>query len=55
VQIKPDNIFYLKRPSLTLEKDSEMTRDEKAELVVMKSKQRLGKACLDEVSIYFYK
>lgn len=58
VQIKPDNLFFLKRPALTRQKDQEEiepSADEKAELVVKRAKQRLGSAHLEEYSIYFYR
>lgn len=54
VQIKPDNLYYIKRPGLSIE-NWESTELEKAELDVRKVKQRLWKASLEEVEIYFYK
>ena len=54
IQIKPDNLFYIKRPWLSMEL-AEPTELEKAELTVKKVKQRLGKASLEETEIYFFR
>jgi len=53
VQIKPDNMFYIKRSVLW---DSEwLSDDEKCELVIRKAKQRLWKSnAWKECSVYFH-
>lgn len=54
VQIKPDNMFYIRRPALT-EDITGLSIDEKSELVIKRAKQRLGRSHAgQECSVYFH-
>ena len=55
VQIKPDNMFYLQRPWLTV-KDEEDDQYSRAELMMRKEKQRYGISFVNKKeSVYFFK
>ena len=57
VLIKPDNVFFLKRPWLKIPADQRdrMSADDKAELIVRKQKQRSWTSKIWEERVYFYK
>jgi hypothetical protein len=55
VLIKPDNVFFLKRPWLKISDRDSLSADEKAQLIVRKQKQRSGTSKLWDESVYFYK